>query len=316
MFFVQESCSLTCGLFVSCMACGPQLVPRASGRLWSRLTLKCQAWRPELTSPSCDGSGCKVCCAVGSGVEPGGGCGIAPSAALAQCGSSSATAPSRWPSSTRIAGATWLATTLTATVVNISLLFLRRRLLTMSATARMPSGTRPMTAAAAMTMPVTSSITEQFWRCCACNDGNLLGASPICALCRRGRAAVSLQHLGVVGRRQTRPAGTFESYRVTALTAGRCRWPVFIAFSALTEQRRNSARTWSTMTSVLVGPYVACQEHGTTLRGFLPRAWDHLVASDGTTRRVGLGVLITSGTGCLKSIDLGVRDGVPGGGRD
>jgi hypothetical protein len=65
----------------------------------------------------------------------------------------------------------------------------------------------------------------------------------------------------------------------------------------------------------LVGT-VACQEHGTTLRGFLPRAWDHLVASDGTTRRVGLGVLITSGTGCLKSIDLGVRDGVPGGGCD
>jgi NAD dependent epimerase/dehydratase family enzyme len=41
-------------------------------------------------------------------------------------------------------------------------------------------------------------------------------------------------------------------------------------------------------------PHVACQEHGTTLKGFLPRARDHPVASDGTTRRVGLGVLIAS----------------------
>ena len=52
---------------------------------------------------------------------------------------------------------------------------------------------------------------------------------------------------------------------------------------------------------------VACHVHGTTLRGFLPRAWDHLVASDGTTRRVAPGVLITSGTDAFKSIDLGVR---------
>ncbi|MGH3828758.1 MAG: hypothetical protein ACRDQX_16545, partial [Pseudonocardiaceae bacterium] len=29
---------------------------------------------------------------------------------------------------------------------------------------------------------------------------------------------------------------------------------------------------------------VARHDHGTTLSGFLPRGWDHLVASDGTTR--------------------------------
>ena len=46
---------------------------------------------------------------------------------------------------------------------------------------------------------------------------------------------------------------------------------------------------------------VACQLHGTTLRGFLPRAWDHLVASDGTTtRRVAPLVLITYVTRCLQ----------------
>ena len=62
---------------------------------------------------------------------------------------------------------------------------------------------------------------------------------------------------------------------------------------------------------------VACHEHGTTFPGFLPRAWDHLVASDGTTRRVGLGVLITSGTRCLQADRLGGSgDGVPGGCRD
>ena len=61
---------------------------------------------------------------------------------------------------------------------------------------------------------------------------------------------------------------------------------------------------------------VACHAYGTTLRGFLPRAWDHPVASDGTTRRVGLGGLITSGTRSSMSIDLGVRDGIPGGCRD
>ena len=64
------------------------------------------------------------------------------------------------------------------------------------------------------------------------------------------------------------------------------------------------------------GCRVACHGHGTTLRGFLPRAWDHLVASDGTTRRAGLGVLIASGTRSSRSIDLGVRDGIPGGCRD
>ncbi|MFI6637091.1 hypothetical protein ACIBI7_50105, partial [Nonomuraea fuscirosea] len=34
------------------------------------------------------------------------------------------------------------------------------------------------------------------------------------------------------------------------------------------------------------GTGVASQLHGTTREEFLPRAWDHLVASDGTTRRV------------------------------
>ena len=69
--------------------------------------------------------------------------------------------------------------------------------------------------------------------------------------------------------------------------------------------------------SVSSDPYVACQEHGTTLKGFLPRAWDHPVASDGTTRRAGLGVLITSGTWCLQVNRLGgCGDGIPGGCRD
>jgi len=34
---------------------------------------------------------------------------------------------------------------------------------------------------------------------------------------------------------------------------------------------------------------VACHEHGTTLNGFLPVSWDHVVASYGTTRRVAWG---------------------------
>jgi hypothetical protein len=33
---------------------------------------------------------------------------------------------------------------------------------------------------------------------------------------------------------------------------------------------------------------VARHDHGTTVSGFLPRGWDHPVASDGTTRRVAL----------------------------
>src|ERR1039457_2348164 len=45
---------------------------------------------------------------------------------------------------------------------------------------------------------------------------------------------------------------------------------------------------------------VACPDHGTLLRGFLPRAWDHLVASNGTARRVVPGVLITFLSGCLQ----------------
>ncbi len=63
-----------------------------------------------------------------------------------------------------------------------------------------------------------------------------------------------------------------------------------------------------------VAAHVACQQHGTTLRGFLPRAWDHSVASYGTTRRVVPGVLITGRYGCLQVDRLGgSEDGVPGG---
>ena len=62
---------------------------------------------------------------------------------------------------------------------------------------------------------------------------------------------------------------------------------------------------------------VACHVHGTAPRGFLPRAWDHPVASDGTTRRVVPGVLITVQYGCLQVDRLGGSgDGVPGGCRD
>jgi hypothetical protein len=51
VFFVQASRSLTCGLFVSCIACGPQVAPRVPGRVSSRLTLKCQ--QPSRRSSSC-----------------------------------------------------------------------------------------------------------------------------------------------------------------------------------------------------------------------------------------------------------------------
>ncbi|MGH3975614.1 MAG: hypothetical protein ACRDS9_20125, partial [Pseudonocardiaceae bacterium] len=40
---------------------------------------------------------------------------------------------------------------------------------------------------------------------------------------------------------------------------------------------------------------VARHDHGTALSGFLPGAWDHPVASDGTTRRVAPWGLIASG---------------------
>ena len=57
--------------------------------------------------------------------------------------------------------------------------------------------------------------------------------------------------------------------------------------------------------------------HGTTLRGFLPRGWDHPVASDGTTRRVVPVVLSFSCSDAAKSSDLEAgADGVPGGQRD
>jgi hypothetical protein len=85
--------------------------------------------------------------------------------------------------------------------------------------------------------------------------------------------------------------------------------------------RPSAAARWRPASSLSVivaaAPAVACHDHGTTLRGFLPRAWDHPVASDGTTRRAGLGVLITSGTRCLQVDRLGGSgDGIPGGCRD
>jgi hypothetical protein len=59
---------------------------------------------------------------------------------------------------------------------------------------------------------------------------------------------------------------------------------------------------------------VARQDHGTALSGFLPRGWDHLVASDGTTRRVVWWGLIASG---IRSVHVmrrgGSVDGVSGG---
>ena len=58
-----------------------------------------------------------------------------------------------------------------------------------------------------------------------------------------------------------------------------------------------AARTAAARQAKIAARNVACHEHGTALRVFLPRAWDHLVASDGTTRRVAPGVLITSGIG-------------------
>lgn len=62
---------------------------------------------------------------------------------------------------------------------------------------------------------------------------------------------------------------------------------------------------------------VACHVHGTVLRVFLPRGWDHPVASDGTTRRVVPGVLIAPVFGFLQVNGLGGSgDGVPGGSGD
>ena len=128
-------------------------------------------------APSCETTEASVC-----GADDGAGCaagsdggGMAPSAALAHGGNCSATAPRRWASSVRTAGAAWLAITLTATVSSMSLLFLRRRFLTMSWTVRTPRGTRPKTAAPAMMMSVTFVITVQVWRCTDPNGGNLPG---------------------------------------------------------------------------------------------------------------------------------------------
>jgi hypothetical protein len=59
---------------------------------------------------------------------------------------------------------------------------------------------------------------------------------------------------------------------------------------------------------------VARHDHGTALGGFLPRAWDHLVASDGTTRRVARWGVITPVVRYLQVVRRGgSADGVPGG---
>ena len=84
------------------------------------------------------------------------------------------------------------------------------------------------------------------------------------------------------------------------------------------EDRPPSSATWSAACPAIPAARlvmtVACQQHGTTLRDFLPRAWDHPVASYGTTRRVVPGLLITGRYGCLQVDRLGGSgDGVPGG---
>jgi hypothetical protein len=74
-----------------------------------------------------------------------------------------------------------------------------------------------------------------------------------------------------------------------------------------------------TRRSILLGAAVstltvARRDHGTALSGFLPRGWDHLVASEGTTRRVTPWGLIVSD---IRSVHVmrrgGSVDGVPGG---
>jgi len=61
---------------------------------------------------------------------------------------------------------------------------------------------------------------------------------------------------------------------------------------------------------------VACHEHGTTLSGFLPASWDHLVASCGTTRHV---VRVESSARMFASdvmfVDVEVNSGGVQGGR-
>jgi integrase len=58
---------------------------------------------------------------------------------------------------------------------------------------------------------------------------------------------------------------------------------------------------------------VACHGHGTVLSGFLPGAWDHPVASDGTTRRVVPWGLVASVVGFLHVVGCGGWCGVRGG---
>jgi hypothetical protein len=65
-----------------------------------------------------------------------------------------------------------------------------------------------------------------------------------------------------------------------------------------------SAVGWRSFTDRSV-PSVACHDHGTTLRGFLPRGWDHPVASNGTTRRVVPVVFAVFLLGCRQVVGLG-----------
>src|SRR6266487_4669355 len=50
---------------------------------------------------------------------------------------------------------------------------------------------------------------------------------------------------------------------------------------------------------------VTSHEHGTTLKGISATAWDHPVASEGTTPCAASAVLITSGYGCFQVSRLG-----------
>lgn len=60
---------------------------------------------------------------------------------------------------------------------------------------------------------------------------------------------------------------------------------------------------------------VACHEDGTTVSGFLPVSWDHLVASYGTTRRalqVGSSVRLFDAHVVSQDVEVN-SDGVQGG---
>ena len=66
---------------------------------------------------------------------------------------------------------------------------------------------------------------------------------------------------------------------------------------------------WLSILDVRLSGDVIRQRHGTFLRGFLPRGWDHPVASNGTTRRVVPVVLSALLLGCLQVVGLGGSGG-------